>query len=232
LTHDQQRLLFSNPRLRADFQRLKRDIELAETGDASEDESAGVSIVRFPLAAAAASAGENEIDEREFGGIELRSARSGDQMLIQVANYDPRNPPNRLQVQGARGETSRVVLPPPPLSGEPILLVKNLQRETDAQFVSRLRDRNFSIALFRARGFARGQEEFHTRDDAQVSIAIAFDDPGLAPKALLLEGMDGGLSRIELPMPRDARIEMTVELRDDDRMRLLDPSTRGAYLAG
>ena len=116
LTHDQQRLLFSNPTLRADFQRLKRDFELTETGDASEDESAGASIVRFPLAAAAASAGEDEIDEREFGGIELRSARSGDQMLIQIANYDPSNPPNRLQVQGARGETSRVVLPPPPLA--------------------------------------------------------------------------------------------------------------------
>jgi hypothetical protein len=232
LTREQQSQLFVNPRLRADFQRLKRDLAAAPLGDDEKEkgkEGPVVPIVRFRPAAAAASAGETEIDDREFDGFTIRTELARNSALIHIGLYDPASPPDRLQVEGPQGEISRINLPKPDGS-RPLFLALNLLRQPEAMFVRRLRDPEFSVVLYRARGFAGGREIINTLDGATVSIAINFEDIEIEVKALLLESAEGSVERLELPPPNAGISELTMHLTDERRRLLLSPDTYGTYL--
>jgi hypothetical protein len=228
LTHEQQGALFIHPRLRADFQRLKRDLAVVPI-DNGEVEYPRIPLVRSGAAAAAASAGETEIDDREFDGFAIRTELTRNSALINVELYDPANPPDRLQVEGPQGEISRIKLPKPE-GDRPLFVALNLLREAEAVLVRRLRNPEFSVALFRAQGFVGGSEIINTLDGAAVSIAVSFDEPDLEAKALLLEGPEGGLERFELPPPEAGVVELTLHLTDEQRRLLFDPETYGTYL--
>lgn len=146
LTHAQHRALFTNPRLRADMQRLKEELAYRISGDErTESREAADTRRAFRMPALAAAATDREIDERSFDGASLRvcpSARPGHVFVI-LQFEDPTNTPSALLVESPEGEMVRMALPAMYLDGEGdsrITLVKDTANAADALLISLLRN--------------------------------------------------------------------------------------------
>ena len=130
LTAGQQGLLFSNRRLRADFQSLKEDMAVHRA-------AAGQAIFHMPAVAAAAS--EEQIDDRAFAGATVRIRVTGRQAYVVVTLLDTQEHPSALLIESPLGELARGTLPVPDENGR-IMLIKDLGNADDALFVRLLRD--------------------------------------------------------------------------------------------
>lgn len=100
LTHEQQRLLFANSRLRADFRQLKQSLATASGGYV------------LPTAAAAS---DGELAERQFAGGAIRIAISDghpDQVHLVLELTNSKLRPSRLIVE-CDGEVRKLQLDPP-----------------------------------------------------------------------------------------------------------------------
>lgn len=130
LTHEQERLLFSNARVRRDFTNLKQSLRWRP------ELASGPSI-----APAAAAAGGDRLSERTFPGGRLRIIPSsvGQQVFISIHLDDTKDPPSLLAMELPDAEVAKVALPPPESDGT-ILLIKDLADADDARLVRLLRD--------------------------------------------------------------------------------------------
>jgi hypothetical protein len=145
LTHQQQRLLFSNPRLRADYQRLKA-AQRWRAGEDSEAETEtaggaiGTGVATSIIIRPAAAAGGEEASELNFKGGRVRMIPSSveHQVYIMIQLNDPNDPPRSLFLH-RREEIAKVALPAPESDGT-IFLLKDLNDPEDARFVRLLRD--------------------------------------------------------------------------------------------
>lgn len=129
----QQPLLFSNQRLRADFQRLKRDLAYVRY----QHHETGNRILEMPAVKAAAS--QEELGDRAFDGAKIR-IRSGDGPIVyvRITMDDPADKPGALLVEGPGGK-AREQLDPTDDNGQ-ILLIKDLANEIDRLFIEILRN--------------------------------------------------------------------------------------------
>jgi hypothetical protein len=130
----QQPLLFSNQRLRADFQRLKRDLAYIR----HQHHETGCRILEMPAVKAAAS--KEELGDRAFDGAKIR-IRSGDGPIVyvRITMDDPADKPGVLLMEGPGGKMAREKLDPSDDNGQ-ILLIKDLANEIDRLFVELLRN--------------------------------------------------------------------------------------------
>jgi hypothetical protein len=123
LTAEEWRLCREDPRLRADYDALKRNLCVAE----------------LPQAAAAS---QGDVDERTFPGGSLRirpSALAGQVYLILTLERALATP-RFLLVEGANGEVARIALPPPDPDGTMLVIQDTTKSEGDARAVRLLRD--------------------------------------------------------------------------------------------
>jgi hypothetical protein len=136
-------LLFSNPRLLADYQRLKREyawiraawIRAAVHATVSGPRPEGTGILE--LSPVIAAAGDEGVDERTFEGgtVQIRPSAAGRQVYVLLTMDDPRDSPGSLLID----DMARTTLEPPDAEGR-IFLIKDLADEDDALFVRLLRN--------------------------------------------------------------------------------------------
>ena len=142
LTSDQQRLLFKDRRLRAEFQRLKEEFAASLPDDDAagpvRDERIGRRLFTMPAMAAAAT--DREVDERTFAGgtVRIRASRVPNQIYVLVTLEDARRPPRALLLEGSEGETLMLDLPEPH-EDDVIRILKDLRRAEDAAVIRLLR---------------------------------------------------------------------------------------------
>ncbi len=117
LSMDEQRMLFADPRLRADYRRLKAQLSVAE----------------LP-ALAAASAGD--VDARRFDGgtVRIHASRVAGQVYVVLQVNSAANPPRAILLEGAGGELVKRVLPPCNAAGE-IMIVLDRANAPDQAFL-------------------------------------------------------------------------------------------------
>ncbi len=145
LSHEQQRALFTDARLRATFQSLRADFALA-SGRPSASGAAGAQGVgprplELPAQIAAASASGPDF-QRPFDGGSLKVAASGvgEEVYIVITLDDPLLAPRALLIEAqGRNKMEQMALPPRDGDGE-IVLIKNLSEPADAAVVEMLRD--------------------------------------------------------------------------------------------
>lgn len=125
-------LLFSNQRLRADFQRLKRDLGYVR----HQRHETGHRILEMPAVRAAAS--QRELNDRTFDGAEVLMWSDEPIVYVQITMHDPADKPGAFLVEGPGG-VAREKLDQPNDKGE-ILLIKDLANEFDRLFVELLRN--------------------------------------------------------------------------------------------
>ncbi|MFO1159426.1 MAG: hypothetical protein U1E60_11350 [Reyranellaceae bacterium] len=138
LTHDQQRLLFADPGLRALFRDLKR--RNAVVLPAAADQAAGPRFAELPALRAAATEQGAEF-ERPFAGGTLRINPVGidEQVYVVFSFDDPAVATRVLFVERPRDSRIERLDLPPPDDGE-IVLIKDLAVPADAELVDMLRD--------------------------------------------------------------------------------------------
>jgi hypothetical protein len=134
LTVAQQRMLFADRGLRAEFSRLKQQFAARnERGD----------LVEMPALAAAADA--LKLEERVLRGGRIQSGHIKSQQVRQeelevLFTFDePGSPPRALLLEGPQGEPWIEPLPAPGADGT-IFLIKNLNNSAHALFARLLRD--------------------------------------------------------------------------------------------
>ena len=123
MTAEQWRLTRENPRIRADYDQLVSNLQIAE----------------LPQAAAAS---QGELQERTFPGGQLRirpSALAGQVYLI-VTIEATLAVPRMLMIEGKDGEVARLVLPSPDADRSMLLIQDTTKNEADARAVRLLRD--------------------------------------------------------------------------------------------
>ena len=122
LAHEAQRALFANPRLRADFERLKQRLRQAE----------------LPALAAASAGG---ITTRSFdgGSVRTHSARVEGQVYAIFQFRDPAGAPRALLLQDASDRVVKRPLPAPDASGQAVLVLDRGD-PADALFLHLLAD--------------------------------------------------------------------------------------------
>jgi hypothetical protein len=122
LTPDEQRSLFTDPRLRADYRRLKERATSFE----------------MPALAAASS---GNVDARRFdgGSINIHPSRIAGQLYVILRFNSPANPPRALLLESATGELIKRPLPAVDQQGE-LMMVLNQSNEADAGFLRLLAD--------------------------------------------------------------------------------------------
>jgi hypothetical protein len=122
LTPDEQRSLFTDPRLRADYRRLKERATSFE----------------MP-ALAAASSGNVNARRFEGGSINIHPSRIAGQLYVILRFSSPDNPPRALLLEGASGELVKRALPTIDQQGE-LMMVLNEGDAADAGFLRLLAD--------------------------------------------------------------------------------------------
>ena len=122
LSIEEQRDLFTNPLLRADYRRLK----------------SRQAIVELP-ALAAASVGN--VDNRRFEGgtVRIHPSRVADQFYVVVRFNRPAGVPRSLVIEGTNGELVKRPLPPADASGE-IMMVLDRKNGVDDAFLRLISD--------------------------------------------------------------------------------------------
>jgi hypothetical protein len=122
LTMDEQRALFTNARLRADYRRLKSQH----------------SVVELPTVAAAS---DGKIDARRFegGSVRIHPSRVAGQVYVVLRFSGPAASPRSLVLESASGEIVKRLLPAVDASGE-IMLVLDRERPDDEAFLRLISD--------------------------------------------------------------------------------------------
>ena len=134
LTQVQQRLLFTDARLRSDFRLLRHD--LAQS--ASANNAAYLTMPRL------AAAGDRSLDERRFPGGLAKIAPSevdARQIYVVLELDDPSTAPRGLILQSPSGEVAKLRLEAPDDDGVIQMLLDTTQPENDL-IVRLLRDPN------------------------------------------------------------------------------------------
>ena len=122
LTPDEQRALFADPRLRADYRRLK----------------ALATAFEMP-ALAAASSGHVNVRRFDGGSIAIHPSRIAGQLYIVVRFTSPAGSPRAILLEGATGELVKHTLPGADPQGE-VMMVLNESNDADAAFLRLLTD--------------------------------------------------------------------------------------------
>jgi hypothetical protein len=115
LPPEAQRLLFSNPRLRADFKRLKASLRCVE----------------LPALAAAS---DGEVDQRSFegGSVRLHPSRVGGQTYALFQFSWPTATPRALLLESASGDIVKRPLPTADATGQAVLVLDQNQPDDGA----------------------------------------------------------------------------------------------------
>jgi hypothetical protein len=122
LTPEEQRALFADPRLRADYRRLK--------GQATT----------FELPAlAAASSGNVNARRFEGGSIAIHPSRIPGQLYVIVRFNSPDSSPRAMLLESTTGDLVKRVLPGADQQGE-VMMVLNENNDADAAFLRLLAD--------------------------------------------------------------------------------------------
>ena len=122
LTMEEQRALFADPRLRADYRRLKAQAAVAE----------------LP-ALAAASAGAVNTRRFDGGSVSIHPSRVPGQSYVIVRFSWPAGPPRMMLLEGADGIVLKRALPSGDTPGE-IMMVVDERSPADAGFLRLLAD--------------------------------------------------------------------------------------------
>jgi hypothetical protein len=122
LTPEEQRSLFTDPRLRADYRRLKERATSFE----------------MPALAAASS---GNVDARRFdgGSINIHPSRIAGQLYVILRFSSPANPPRALLLESTAGELVKRALPAADQQGE-VMMVLNQSNQADASFLRLIAD--------------------------------------------------------------------------------------------
>jgi hypothetical protein len=122
LTPEEQRALFADPRLRADYRRLK------------------VQATTFDLPAlAAASSGSVNARRFDGGSITIHPSRISGQLYVVVRFNEPGNAPRAMLLESTSGDLVKRALPAADQQGE-VMMVLNENDEADAGFLRLLAD--------------------------------------------------------------------------------------------
>ena len=123
LTEQQWRVCRENPRLKADYEKLKSRLFVAE----------------LPAAAAAA---QGDLHERKFAGgfLRLRASAVPGQVYLIVTLEPTIAAPRMLLIEGKNGEVARIALPPPDADGTMLVIQDTARNEADARAIRLLRD--------------------------------------------------------------------------------------------
>jgi hypothetical protein len=122
LSAEEQRALFANPRLRADFQRLKAQLRAVE----------------LP-AQAAASDGAGDMRRFEGGSVRLHPSRVGGQIYVLFQFNWPSGTPAAILLEGAEGDLVKRPLPAGDASGQ-VVLVLDRNSAGDQAFLQLIAD--------------------------------------------------------------------------------------------
>lgn len=122
LSMEEQRTLFTDPRLRADYRRLK----------------SRQSVVELP-ALAAASVGNVEVRRFDGGTVRIHRSRVADQFYVVVRFSRPAGVPRSLVLEGTNGELVKRPLPPADASGE-MMMVLDRKSAIDEAFLRLISD--------------------------------------------------------------------------------------------
>jgi hypothetical protein len=122
LSMEEQRALFADPRLRADYRRLK----------------SRQSVVELP-ALAAASVGSVDIRRFEGGTVRIHPSRVAGQVYVMVRFRRPAGAPRSLVLESSAGELVKRPLPPADATGE-IMMVLDRKRAADEAFLRLISD--------------------------------------------------------------------------------------------
>jgi hypothetical protein len=122
LSMEEQRSLFADPRLRADYRRLKSQL----------------SVYELP-ALAAASAGDVDARQFEGGTLSIHPSRVPGQVYVVLRLSSPSTPPRAMLLESAAGEVVKRSLPAPDGNGE-IMLVLDRKLAADEAFLHLLSD--------------------------------------------------------------------------------------------
>lgn len=139
LSADQQRKLFTDPVLRAEFASIKREYAQAPAKAAATGGTTASRILELPSLAAAAS--DQALRDRAFPGGSVRITKSslGD-MLVQFSLEEEGGPyPRALLLEGENGAFGWSDLPPPDPAGK-IMVIKDMAKTEHADFVRLLQD--------------------------------------------------------------------------------------------
>jgi hypothetical protein len=122
LTAEEQRALFTDPRLRADYRRLKAQATTFE----------------LPALAAASS---GAVDQRRFegGNISIHPSRVPGQIYVILRFSWPTNAPRMMLLESAEGQLLKRALPSADSQGE-VMMVLNERSDADAGFLRLLSD--------------------------------------------------------------------------------------------
>jgi hypothetical protein len=121
LTMDEQRTLFADPRLRADYRRLKVQASIAE----------------LP-ALAAASAGNVNARRFDGGTVHIHASRVPGQIYV-ILRFTWPNPPRTMLLEGTEGDLAKRALPPADANGE-VMMVLDESKPSDAGFLRLISD--------------------------------------------------------------------------------------------
>jgi len=123
LTADEQRSLFANPQVRADYRRLKAQLAVFE----------------LPALAAAS---DGQVEGRRFdgGSISIHPSRVAGQTYVIVRFDSPARPPTAMVLERASGELVKRGLPDMPGDGETMMIILDSHNVDDETFLHALRD--------------------------------------------------------------------------------------------
>ena len=122
LSMEEQRALFSDPRLRADYRRLKSQLSVSE----------------LP-ALAAASVGDVDTRRFEGGTLSIHPSRVAGQVYVVLRLSSPGGPPRTMLLESAAGDLLKRSLPVPDGQGE-LMLVLDRKIAADEAFLRLLSD--------------------------------------------------------------------------------------------
>jgi hypothetical protein len=122
LSMDEQRSLFADPQLRADYRRLKSQVAVAE----------------LP-ALAAASTGDVSARRFDGGTVNVHPSRVPGQVYVMLRFSWPAGAPRTMLLEGAEGELVKRALPPADPNGE-LMIVLNESSASDQAFLRLISD--------------------------------------------------------------------------------------------
>jgi hypothetical protein len=121
LSMEEQRALFADPRLRADYQRLKSQVAITE----------------LP-ALAAASAGDVNSRRFEGGTVSIHPSRVQGQIYV-ILRFSWPTPPRIMLLENTAGDLVKRSLPSADANGE-VMIVLDEKKSPDAAFLRMIRD--------------------------------------------------------------------------------------------
>jgi len=122
LSPEEQRALFTDPRLRADYRRLKSQATTFELPALAAASSGTVSARRF-----------------EGGSVSIHPSRVPGQIYLILRFASPADTPRMMLLESAAGDLLKRALPPADQQGE-VMMVLNERSEADAGFLRLLAD--------------------------------------------------------------------------------------------